>query len=697
MMKRLYTLFALGILFSLSAAAQQPEHCGTDRLISTMLQNDPGAKARLDHMWELVDEYVQSDAGRDGDRYNIITIPVVFHVIHSGQAIGNGANIADTQMISQIAVLNECYRKRNADTALVPNWFKDRIADTRIEFTLAVTDPDGNPTTGITRHLYANTSNFDVQIKPATIWDATRYLNVWTTFLGNTLLGYATPWGLYPIDQDGVVLDYRYVGRAPANPFVTDYPLGKTAVHEVGHWLGLFHTFQDSCTGNTAATCNIGGDRVCDTPAEKEATFGSPSLNQNTCTDSPVDDPDMWMNYMDYSNDENTQMFTHGQTVVMRAVLNTSRVSILSSLGGTDLTTTYVYGGRVIDANTSAPVVNARVLFDGAQDYEVTTDGNGEFFVTNMYEGYYDIYAGKWGYMTNLYASHMYMTGSTANVDIPVKPHHYYDDFIMNFGWTTSNTAGTGLWTRAIPLGTFNGGDRANVAMDCDNDFGIRSWVTGNNAGAVSVDDVDNGSAILYSPSFDLSGYASPYLRYTRYFYNGQQGGSNPDDFMSFKLNNGTQTVSLENVLGTDGNTNNWIQREWKISDYITPTGDMRLIVEVNDATASNNNITEGGFDRFEVLEEGQLAVEAPEYNVFARLYPNPTRGMITIEYTLPESAATDISIYNMIGEQVLTADAGNSVRGVQYFDVNSLAAGTYFAKIKTAGGEKNIKFLIVK
>lgn len=697
MMKRFYIILAAAWLLAIPATAQQHPHCGTDEMVSHLLQTDPNAAARLENTWHLIDEYIAGNAGRSGEVYPVLTVPVVFHVIHSGQPVGTGANIADTQMISQIAVLNECYRKRNADTALVPQWFKDRVADLQIEFVLAVTDPNGNPTSGITRHQYNTINDFNLQVKPATQWDPYRYLNFWTTFLGSTLLGYATPPGLFPIDQDGVVVDYRYVGRAPANPFVTDYPLGKTAVHEVGHWLGLFHTFQDSCTGNTAATCTIGGDRICDTPASKEASFGSPSLNQNTCTDSPVDDPDMWMNYMDYADDDNTHMFTYGQRDVMRAVLNTSRVGILSSLGGTNLNNTFSYTGKVVDAATNAGIPLATVYLDGAQDYEVVTDANGFFYVNNMYTGYYDIYAGKWGYMTTAYSYHTYMSNAFAQIDIPIEGHHYYDDFMMNFNWTTSNTASGGFWVRNIPLGTNNQGEPANPMMDANSDFGIKAWVTGNAVGAVGFDDVDNGTVQLVSPQFDVQTFSDPYIRYNRWFYNGPQSGSTPDDVMTFKLNNGSATVTLETVNGTTGNTNRWIEKEWRIADYIAPSASMRLIVEVSDANGSNANITEGGLDRFEVLEQAQLGVNTPAYNIGARLYPNPGKNQITIDYTLPETAEATLYIYNILGEAVIASNMGEVGRGMYNLDVNHLPGGTYFAKIKTIGGEKNIKFLLIK
>ena len=271
-------LFSLCLFaFAFNVSAQPTELCGTDKMMRDFWATDPHAAQKFEQNRQLIQTYLESNASRD-DRYVLVTIPVVFHVIHSGQQVGSGLNISDAQITSQLEVLNECYRMRNPDTAAIPVWFKDRKADIMVEFCLAQFDTAGNPTSGITRHEIANTNNFDVNIKPATQWDPAKYLNIWTTNLGTTLLGYATPPGLFPWNQDGVVLDYRHVGKAPANPYSSTHDQGRTCVHEVGHWLNLFHVFQDSCVGTTPQTCKFLGDFICDTPPAKEATIGQPNL-----------------------------------------------------------------------------------------------------------------------------------------------------------------------------------------------------------------------------------------------------------------------------------------------------------------------------------------------------------------------------------------------------------------------------------
>src|SRR5262249_36658410 len=159
-----------------------------------------------------------------------------------------------------------------------------------------------------------------------------KYLNIWIGGRINDpsvgdLLGYAQfPGGAAA--TDGVVIAYDAFGNTGAA--AAPYNLGRTATHEIGHWLGLFHTFQGGCAGATAATCGTAGDRVCDTPQSSGPTFGCPGVT-NTCTDSPIDYNSQTMNYMDYTDDACMYMFTSGQSQRVDASLFVARAAILGS------------------------------------------------------------------------------------------------------------------------------------------------------------------------------------------------------------------------------------------------------------------------------------------------------------------------------------------------------------------------------
>jgi hypothetical protein len=240
-----------------------------------------------------------------------ITIPVVVHVVHRAAE----ENISDAQIRSQIAVLNRDFRARNPDKSKVPPVWKSLVIDANIEFALAKKDPRGKQTTGITRTATtAEGFGPDNTVKSrrtggVNAWPADRYLNVWVCNLTDGLLGYAQfPGG--PARTDGVVILYSAFGSQGA--VRPPFNRGRTATHEVGHFLGLRHIWGDrnDCSGN---------DFVADTPQARAANTGKPKFPHVTCNNGPSGD--MFMNYMDYVDDTAMFMFTAGQVARMNATL----------------------------------------------------------------------------------------------------------------------------------------------------------------------------------------------------------------------------------------------------------------------------------------------------------------------------------------------------------------------------------------
>jgi Pregnancy-associated plasma protein-A len=249
-------------------------------------------------------------------------IPVVVHVVSNTAE----QDISDEQVVTQIDVLNRDFRATNPDTSAVPSVFAGLVADTQIEFFLATTDPDGNPTSGITRtstSVQSFGSNDGVKSAAtggADAWPADRYLNMWVCPLSGGLLGYAQfPGG--PPETDGVVITTTAFGTlGTARP---PFDLGRTATHEVGHYLNLFHIWGDDGTG-----CR-GSDLVDDTPNQGSENTGRPTFPHISCGNGP--NGDLFMNYMDYVDDTVMVMFTHGQAARMAACLDEVRPSLLVS------------------------------------------------------------------------------------------------------------------------------------------------------------------------------------------------------------------------------------------------------------------------------------------------------------------------------------------------------------------------------
>jgi len=327
-MRRLLLLIALTFVFTLGTQAQSERTCAAMDVLSEQLANDPSLQGKMEAIERHYEDFIESGAHLH-DRV-VVTIPVVFHIIHNGDAVGSNENISDALIMAQLNQLNLDFRKLNSDASLVPSLFAGVAADAEIQFCLAQRTPAGAATTGINRVYYnqsaPTTSYMNNTVKPATIWDRSKYLNIWTANLSGGILGYAQfPGG--SASTDGVVCLHSSVGSvANPNPAGGVYGKGRTATHEVGHWLNLRHIWGD-------ATC--GNDQVSDTPVHNTANYGCPSYpHYSTCSGSPVE---MTMNYMDYTDDACMYMYTTGQKSRMQAVLAAggSRASLATSNGCT--------------------------------------------------------------------------------------------------------------------------------------------------------------------------------------------------------------------------------------------------------------------------------------------------------------------------------------------------------------------------
>jgi hypothetical protein len=292
----LLCLLAVSIFFA------QERNCSSMDNLAYRMQQDPELKQRMDAIEVFTRQRINDNQNNRVDGA-VITIPVVVHVIYNNSS----ENISNAQIQSQIDVLNEDFRRTNSDA----NTIWQQAADTQIEFCLSKVDPNGNSSIGITRKASSRTSwgtndamknSSQGGVDP---WDTSQYLNIWVCNIGGGILGYAQfPGG--SAATDGVVNSPQYFGRT--GTATAPFNLGRTATHEVGHFLNLRHIWGDG-------GCGI-DDFVSDTP-ESDASNGGCATTHVSCGSL-----DMVQNYMDYSNDSCMNLFTQGQKSRMRSVLD---------------------------------------------------------------------------------------------------------------------------------------------------------------------------------------------------------------------------------------------------------------------------------------------------------------------------------------------------------------------------------------
>ncbi len=250
-------------------------------------------------------------------QHTIVYIPTVVHVIHTSEAgiisdDPNIGNISKEQIMSQIEVLNNDYRKKFGTPG-----FNDHPdgADLEIQFCLARLDPQGNPTEGITRNYREkreyDANSDDIEIKEIVHWPADQYMNVYVVpKLSDNFLGYAT-FPEEPRQYDGIVMSNRFFGNRTGtsiDAFAFPYNQGRTMTHEVGHWLGLVHIWGD---GNCAID-----DGCDDTPDSDSGNFGCDTTHESCGS------LDMVRNYMDYSDDDCFNIFTNCQKLLTRNIFD---------------------------------------------------------------------------------------------------------------------------------------------------------------------------------------------------------------------------------------------------------------------------------------------------------------------------------------------------------------------------------------
>ncbi len=341
---RLFNFLSLTLTLTLSVGFNtfglaQSSTCASTDVHEDALNNSEDYQRSFAALEEAINR-MKADRNRSVEFEEVYSVPVVVHIMHTGSEIGTKENITEEQILSAITGLNEDFRKiegTNGDGLGV---------DVAVEFCLAARTPEGEPTNGILRVDASSVTNYaeqgiksgnigegadETELKSYSVWPREDYLNIWVVseIDDNEAGGGTQGFAYFPFDdvRDGIVILYNAFGTVGELKTYTD--LNRTITHEVGHSLGLYHTFYNTnstsqCLNET--NCNTQGDQVCDTPSTTANALCSGSEN---CPDAQVE------NYMDYTDENCRNTFTQGQAERMRTTLTSSRATLLESLGCT--------------------------------------------------------------------------------------------------------------------------------------------------------------------------------------------------------------------------------------------------------------------------------------------------------------------------------------------------------------------------
>ncbi len=325
MWKRWISPLVLLLVGAWGAVAQAPyQHCAAQALRAEHLAAHAERRAAV----ERLEAFTQNFRPDLATERQLATIPVVVHLLWQDPS----QNLSDEIIASQIDALNRDFQKRNPNRLQIPDDFAPLATSIGLEFCLASTDPQGQASSGILRRqstvdCIGNVGEVRLNGRPrlyypelggSAAWDPLRYLNIWVAPTCGAFLGIGTFPETVPPAEDGIIVDPLYFGIRPADSPSFPFHLGKTATHEVGHYLNLQHTWgQRGCEVD---------DQVADTPQQETEYRNCPIHPISSCGS-----PDMFMNFMNYVDDECLMLFTEGQRLRMWAAITASRPDLLTS------------------------------------------------------------------------------------------------------------------------------------------------------------------------------------------------------------------------------------------------------------------------------------------------------------------------------------------------------------------------------
>jgi PKD repeat protein len=674
--------------------------CGTDQAMEAAYNRYPGMREEMEENRRIAEEqdraafalgYPHTHANERGGNQSTqspptYTLAVVFHVVHDY----GGENISDAQIFDAMRILNEDYRKLNADTSIIVSPFQTIADDTEIEFKLAQKDPNGNCTNGIDRIASTETYIGDdgSKLNP---WDRSKYVNVWVVKqISSGAAGYSLGVSNFtPAAIDGVIILSQYVGSIG-----TGSPqLSRALTHEIGHHLNLDHTWGN--TNNPGVSC--GNDGVSDTPVTKGWTSCN-LTNNDVCT---VGIDENVQNFMDYSYC--SRMFSAGQGSRMRTCLTNT----------TAQRSTLVTAATATATGINSPQTCAPICDFGPTGVQYVCQGGSLTFTDNSFNAQPTSYSwtfqgGTPSTVTNdTTPTVQYNTPGTYSVSLTVSNAQGSD------GFSRTNYVVVVPTTAAYQTSWFEGVENTatfNADWDIYNPQG-NGWVSSTTAAATGSRSMryDNtGSAAgttdeAMGPTVNFSAMTNPGLSFK----------------VAYAQRQTSNTDRLRVYVSTDCGVT-WSQRYSKAgallsthaattASYVPTANEWRTeVVTFTAAQMASTNArikfvfeSDGGNDIFidDINIAGNVGVMEQSAVSTFDMYPNPAQDNTMIEFNLEQNDNVTIEMMDMSGKVVENIYSGSLATGNHRFPVNTaeLSSGIYLVRLMTGEGNYLTRKLIVE
>lgn len=689
MKKRLFT-FIVSVLILFSHVHAQQHYCAAMENVKDQIRLDSNLKTRLLRIEQEIEEQIHA-----GSRSGTLTIPVVFHVIHNGDAYGSGENITDEQVLSQLDALNRDFNNRNADTSLIPSVFKPMLGNMNVEFCLARFDESGMIFSGIVRHNLGvsawDRTAMETNAKPSTIWNPDAYLNIWIArFTGdlNGVLGYAQFPGMSP-STDGIVLRYDCVGTT--GPRNAGNEMGRVATHEVGHWMSLYHIWGDD--GGEPNEC-LGSDSVADTPNQRIEFYGTPTHPQVSCSQQ-----NMFMNYMDYVDDSAKFMFTAGQVARARASLLSQRGQLLAAntICKLDLDAEFLDIISPTDSaclNSIVPIIRFRNNGRDRITYiEMIYNFDGGINKTTRWYG--NIGPRELGYISlpeevlsnGMHSISIFLTNANNRGN---------DDYVLNDN-ATKNFYVNGTGTIGLSTPFSEGFESSSIPLDwvIQNPNSDRTWTLNTGTGAygtsaqsISFNNFDPGSNPtnridnLITPAYNLDATNFPYIQFD-VAYAPRTGPKYDTLSMYVSVDCNASWTLIWKQGGTELATQDELNSLFypNSSQWKTVRVDITPFMNLDHVQFKFENKSGWGnmlyLDNININSYGVAVPEIKTNLGSPNIYPNPATNELHVVNLLPQDQLT---IYDIAGNKIKEALNKNSEAKIT---ISDLAKGIYFIKIE--------------